>query len=286
MSVQVLAGNLFSCGQDYPTSDSSSATYNCGSRNLEIAFFIFFAIFVVALILIFHTYFGNVHPVLSCVETENVTTIVSYIREFTSITTKNEACTKFPETTKFLVLLHDLKLLAFRLGSFIQIGTIALYSGLKLGSSSDLYKTHTEQYWFLISGSYISGISPVVSISLFFVTALVYFFFRVKAIQIRLLIVGDDISASRYENRVERRGSNLLDTLLRCDVNDANTDANVHDKSSSVIGDNQGATTEVNAEQSWLTEQKIYWVRKISSFWSGFCLILVLTLIPLIVAIM
>ena len=153
VSVDVLSGNLFDCGQTYPASDPSTDIYNCGSQNLDVSLVLWFVCTGIVILIILRVAFFKMHNVRTIErrEYEETMSSLSWLAVWRGIATDERAQNYFPEVTRLLLLLSQLKSIALLLGCIIVFGTVILYSNLKLGKASSQFKTHSVQYTFLIS---------------------------------------------------------------------------------------------------------------------------------------
>ena len=162
LMVDIIKGNLFSC-RTLPADDKTPLDeYNCGSSDLEASLYVWLSLVGVCAALLMcltriqyleslRAEFGSVFPIsMRSFETH----INAEVRAVYQLTLS---------LTRLLRFVSYLSLVIF-------VVSITIYLSLKLGPSGDLYKTHNEQYWEVISGFYLMTSIPACLIMLMYLT--------------------------------------------------------------------------------------------------------------------
>lgn len=148
-TVNILNGNMFSCGT-IPSEDVDVSAYSCGSQNFEVSVYFWLACFAVSLAAsCLVTYYSGASSVLT-----ELTKLNSFADRhvFTKQFEKN-----IPKTVQFVEIISRVSDFTAKFSAFLVLSTIVIYSGLKMSPGSELYRTHSEQYWHTISGLYLKS---------------------------------------------------------------------------------------------------------------------------------
>ena len=145
--VSILNGNLFSCS-NLPQNDEDRKEYRCGSQELEISFYYWCGFFsFTVLILVF------------CAQTKHEKIRSIYVKWTLETSSNNLLCDDamksiLPRASHLLSSLNKLNKATIVIIAIIITLGIVIYSSLKCSAASEFYKTHLEQYQYLISGVY------------------------------------------------------------------------------------------------------------------------------------
>jgi hypothetical protein len=159
-SLNILEGNLFQCQNEHkPSSDPNSKQYQCGATNLNEALYLWFAFFVVMVLLITAVYYAHrffVNNLLTLKWLANTLKIeLMYFQAGA-----DSGSLRF--TAFFAVITSKFFHCAVRLTAlFVSIAMVA-YILLKLAPSlANQFSTHTEQYTWVTTAAYLHGFAPV-----------------------------------------------------------------------------------------------------------------------------
>ena len=184
-NVDILDGNIFTCG-NFPKSDhlNIQQTYSCGSENLDKALYFwgfFCAVFAVtACTCCASLLLGSSAESHSfCGMLLYKTQVIGYhLLELMKLTRHPQLSRVLVQTGKFLIFLRELIRALLVVGLCSITTACVVYASFKLDDPSNVYKTHTEQYSYLISAAYLSGSAPATVMLVFFVAtagSLLYF---------------------------------------------------------------------------------------------------------------
>ena len=174
--VNVLEGNIFSCGQ-YPDTDplKQKGTYNCASKGLETVLVGWGSLAVVfTLLMLFFAAVtiapGNLVSYLKLdkLRKDYLFVVLDWLRCSQSLQSRK----LFSRTTDFLQLLTRVTMIVLEVGLLTLTIAVVLYATLKSDNLGSLYKTHTEQYSYFISAVFMSGKVPAASMLVLFLTTI------------------------------------------------------------------------------------------------------------------
>ena len=186
----VLKGNIMSCSS-LPANDEYIDTYICETLELQIAVITWavcaFSFFMVILYIRFKP--------CSSMLFEDILYFIWLDRVFNDEETKT-----IPKCCQFMVALSRLVKFAFWLSVVLVVSMIVIYSGFKLGSYSDKFKTHSDQYLYLISGVLLKDEAPACTLLIVFLVLsgfIVYIFSRLFVTE--WITISNRVTTLRYE---------------------------------------------------------------------------------------
>ena len=152
---------------------------------------------------------------------EYVTQIYSKWRSESSmknITSNNETKSTMPKTMYILASIERLLKAGALLSITVVIVGFVIYASLKFSETSYLYKTHQNQYQYIISGVFLRTSVPAFVLFVFHtavVFIIIYVFFRVFGFDWKVLRFGQEsVVARSAENTTESRESMVLKKSL------------------------------------------------------------------------
>jgi Leucine-rich repeat (LRR) protein len=147
--INVLDGNLFQCrNNNKPKHDPSSVEYTCGSSDLNSSLYAWLAALGL-LLLVVMTAFGLKHML----------SLLQQTRSELTAALETDAVSHHA-TLNCLSRLNSLSLCARHAACWSLVFVLPTYLALKLGSSNEVYSTHTFQYAWVASAGYLHGALP------------------------------------------------------------------------------------------------------------------------------
>jgi len=206
--VNVLEGNIFSCGR-YPDADplSQEGTYSCASRGLDnvlvgwgsltIVFTFLMLCFAAVLIapgsLVLNT---RLHKIRK----EYLFVVLDWLRCSESWQSRSI----FPQTAEFLRLLTRVTMVVSLVGILSLIVAVVLYTIYKIGDLGSVYKTHSEQYSYIISAAFLAGQPPAVSMLVLYLTTIALLLYllvtRLSVSTVTRLSINSAVAESKSES--------------------------------------------------------------------------------------
>jgi hypothetical protein len=163
--ITVLTGNLISCAT-LPSEDSGLSNYICETSDLETAVIVWCVVCACFLTLIVLRF----NPWCKLNSLAWIDYPQNLIQFHTSLS--DHVKQSIPLSVQFIDHLFKLLKLSFIIFVALIIITIAIYSGFKLGEGSKEFKSHTDQYLYLVSGVYLRSAGPACTL---FVLYFVFF---------------------------------------------------------------------------------------------------------------
>ena len=207
--IDVLEGNMFQCSghNGLPSNDPDYSLYSCGSDNYNISMITFFVVFSSVLFAFSLSWLMSRMNISSHVGSRRLAIIFEYVsstyREYLSymlLLFNEDFNTRCPQTAKFVRALYDFTKLSIALVVVDSVVSIGIYGGLKSNDPQLKYKTHVEEYSWLYSAAYFSGVGAALSIIFMYViSASILIAWSVKA-----TLVDTANQTTKYVNFGER----------------------------------------------------------------------------------
>ena len=175
--ITVLTGNLISCAT-LPSKDSDLSAYICETSDLETSVIVWCVVCACFLIL----FALRFNPWCKFNSLEWIDIPQNLIRFHTSLS--DHVKQSIPISVQFIGDLYKLLKLSFIIFVALIIVTIAIYSGFKLGEGSEEFKSHIDQYLYLVSGVYLRSAGPACTL---FVVYVVFFVSLVFVLNLSLI---------------------------------------------------------------------------------------------------
>ena len=161
-SVRVLSGNIIACNS-LPDKDPTSKDFECESSNLDIALYylasvVTFVFMLVALVVFYST--TNKSYVDGYVVGEFLRDISVKMTYWSRLSFDSRFSSKMTHSSIFMNSLNDLCLIGLAFSLVIIPVIVIIYTSFKLNDTDNTFKTHTYEYTYLISSSYLSGLLP------------------------------------------------------------------------------------------------------------------------------
>ena len=164
--ITVLTGNLISCAT-LPTEDSSLNTYICETSNLQTAVITWLVVGTCFLVLVAFR-FNPWYKLSSLAWIDSAQNLVQFHKGL-----PDHVKVSIPLSVQFIYALLKLLELSFVVFVALIFVTMLVYCGFKLGEGNEKFKSHTDQYLYLMSGVYLRSAGPACALFVVYVVSFV-----------------------------------------------------------------------------------------------------------------
>ena len=169
-SLSVLYGNLIGCkaAAELPENDANFNGYSCGSDEYDVSLIAFGAVVLLDVIVMFFVFllFLHDHAGEGCFR--KIRNKINALLLYADTDMYTDILEKSPNAILFLCEVRRASNVLVALALSTAVSCVTLYLSLKVNDGSLQFRTHSNQYSWLVSGAYVSGLGPSLGLFLIF----------------------------------------------------------------------------------------------------------------------